>query len=110
MGSLAQSFACDASTMTWLVDRLEERGLVERRMLSSDRRVKTVALTPSGVETKAALQARLYEPPAALVAMDRPALETLRDAFAKLREGSTAPHERVVSPQRSPSGRGAQVH
>src|SRR5919198_6498581 len=26
MGSLAHSFHCDASTMTWLVDRLPERG------------------------------------------------------------------------------------
>src|SRR5437868_2689126 len=46
MGTLAQSFRCDASTMTWLVDRLEERGLVERRVLPGDRRVKAVALTP----------------------------------------------------------------
>src|SRR2546426_1603261 len=52
MGSLAQSFQCDASTMTWLVDRLEERGLVERRMLPADRRVKAVVLTPLGVRTK----------------------------------------------------------
>src|SRR2546421_12880630 len=33
MGALAQGLHCDASTMTWLVDRLEERGFVERRML-----------------------------------------------------------------------------
>src|SRR5438445_5055757 len=60
MGSLAQAFQCDASTMTWLVDRLEERGLVERKMLLTDRRVKTVALTSLGVTTKAELMERLY--------------------------------------------------
>src|SRR5947199_1625325 len=85
MGSLAQSSRCDASTMTWLVDRLEERGLVERRMLPSDRRVKAVALTPLGVQTKAELTDRLYEPPGALVALDRSALETLRSALTKVR-------------------------
>src|SRR5438105_14388634 len=47
MGTLAHSFHCDASTMTWLVDRLEERGLVERRMLPADRRVKAGALAPA---------------------------------------------------------------
>lgn len=52
MGLLANQFSCDASTMTWVVDRLEERGLVERRGLPSDRRVKTVALTPWGSRRK----------------------------------------------------------
>jgi DNA-binding MarR family transcriptional regulator len=89
MGSLAQSFPCDASTMTWLVDRLEERGLVERRMLPGDRRVKAVALTPLGTKTKAELMERLYEPPDALLALDRAGLEGLRAALAKIR--SSAP-------------------
>ena len=86
MGSLANSFHCDASTMTWLVDRLEERGLVERRMLPSDRRVKAVALTPLGVETKAELAKRLYEPPPELLALDRDALERLKAALTKIRD------------------------
>ena len=34
MGSLAQGMSCDASTMTWLIDRLEEGGLVERDAFS----------------------------------------------------------------------------
>jgi DNA-binding MarR family transcriptional regulator len=88
MGTLAQSFRCDASTMTWLVDRLEERGLVERRMLPEDRRVKAVALTRSGAKTKAELMARLYEPPEALLALDRGTLEKLRGALASIREGA----------------------
>ena len=44
MRALAETFACDASNVTWMVDQLEERGLVERRTLRNDRRVKTVAL------------------------------------------------------------------
>jgi len=92
MGSLAQTFRCDASTMTWLVDRLEERGLVERRMLPSDRRVKAVALTPLGAKTKDDLLEQFYEPPAELVALDRDSLEGLREPRAKIRSSSSTPH------------------
>src|SRR5438093_7993947 len=60
MGSLAERFACDASTITWLVDRLVDRGLVERRGLSTDRRVKAVVLAALGVEKKADSDERLY--------------------------------------------------
>jgi DNA-binding MarR family transcriptional regulator len=92
MGSLASTFRCDASTMTWLVDRLEERGLVERRMLPADRRVKAVALTPLGVKTKGELLERLYEPPEELFALDAGALEGLREALTKIRaSGDAAP-------------------
>src|SRR6266536_607422 len=89
MGSLAQSFQCDASTMTWLVDRLEERGLVERRMFPSDRRVKAVALTPRGVQIKAQLARRLYRPPPALMALDRAALDEVQAALTKVRNGTS---------------------
>jgi DNA-binding MarR family transcriptional regulator len=88
MGSLAQSFRCDASTMTWLVDRLEERGLVERRMLPTDRRVKAVALTPLGAKTKGELTERLYDPPEELLALDRPAIDGLRDALTRIRSSA----------------------
>src|SRR4030095_3499786 len=54
MRTLARAWACDASNVTWMVDRLERRGLVERQMLASDRRVRAGALTPPGASTKAA--------------------------------------------------------
>src|SRR5437773_7157758 len=95
MGALAQTFQCDASTMTWLVDRLEERGLVERRMLPSDRRVKAVALTPSGVKTKAQLMDRVYEPPDALLVLDRAALDGLRGALTKIRNSTAEIDEHI---------------
>ena len=99
MGSLAQSFPCDASTMTWLVDRLEERGLVERRLLPSDRRVKAVALTALGVTTKAELMDRLYEPPDALLALDRAALEGLRGALTKIRNPTQGTQGDIPEPR-----------
>jgi DNA-binding MarR family transcriptional regulator len=102
MGSLAQSSGCDASTMTWLVDRLEERGLVERRMLPSDRRVKAVALTRRGVEMKARMTERLYEPPAALLNLDREALEEVRAALAAVREADREVQE--AEPHRAAAG------
>jgi DNA-binding MarR family transcriptional regulator len=84
MRTLARAWACDASNVTWMVDRLERRGLVERRMLPTDRRVKTVALTPLGASTKAELFTRLHEPPANFLALDRATLQALRDALAGL--------------------------
>src|SRR6195256_2021834 len=70
MGSLAHAWNCDASNATWAVDRLEERGLVERRMLPTDRRVKTVVLTELGVKTKAELFNALYAPPQEFLDLD----------------------------------------
>jgi DNA-binding MarR family transcriptional regulator len=84
MRTLARAWGCDASNVTWTVDRLERRGLVERRMLPSDRRVKTVVLTPLGASTKAELFTRLHEPPADLLALDRATLLALRDALHRL--------------------------
>lgn len=84
MGSLAQSFACDASTMTWLVDRLEERGLVQRRGLEGDRRVKTVVLTARGVSTKAELEQRLYEPPQMVLDLPAGELRAIREVLVGL--------------------------
>src|SRR6266545_4595496 len=72
MGSLAQAWHCDASNVTWMVDRLQERGLVERRPQPTDRRVKAVVLTELGSKAKAELLGTLYEPPAGLLELDRP--------------------------------------
>ena len=84
MGVIADACHCDPSMATWLVDRLEERGLVERTMLASDRRVKTVALTARGVEVKKLLFTRMFEPPEELLALDKETLESLRRELAKL--------------------------
>jgi DNA-binding MarR family transcriptional regulator len=84
MRSLADEWHCDASTATWIVDRLEAKGLAERRAHPSDRRVKLVVLTPVGTQTRAALVAGTYTPPAQLLDLDRAELLALRDATAKL--------------------------
>jgi len=84
MGALAEEWACDASNATWMVDRLEERGLAERRSSATDRRVKLVVLTPLGRKTRAAIMQGMYEPPPELLRMDRADLEALREALARL--------------------------
>jgi DNA-binding MarR family transcriptional regulator len=84
MGALAEQLACDASNATWLVDRLEERGLVERRPLPTDRRVKTVVLTKLGAKTKVELEAELFAPPPGLLSLDAASLKKLAAALEAL--------------------------
>ena len=48
MRDLAERLCCDASNVTGIVDRLEARGLVERRTAPDDRRVKHLVLTDDG--------------------------------------------------------------
>jgi DNA-binding MarR family transcriptional regulator len=71
MGELAKVLVCDNSNVTWITDRLEERGLVERRPAEHDRRVKLLVLTPEGRRARAEIQARLSEPPQAIRALSR---------------------------------------
>jgi len=84
MGALAEEWSCDASNATWMVDRLEERGLAERRSSPKDRRVKLVVLTALGRKTRAAIMEGMYQPPPELLRLDRADLEVLRQALARL--------------------------
>ncbi|NYT94563.1 MarR family winged helix-turn-helix transcriptional regulator [Salinispora sp. H7-4] len=45
---LAEQLRCDRSNVTALVDRLEQAGLVERRIDPADRRQKTLVVTTTG--------------------------------------------------------------
>ena len=84
MRAMASALCCDASMATWLVDRLEERGLAERRTPPNDRRVKTVVLTPLGIATRQRLRASFYDPPGALMDLDVSSLESLRNELRQL--------------------------
>ncbi|MFI9118583.1 MarR family winged helix-turn-helix transcriptional regulator [Streptomyces bikiniensis] len=48
MRRIAQKLKCEPSNITGIVDRLEARGLVERRPAPDDRRVKVAAPTDEG--------------------------------------------------------------
>lgn len=84
MRALADALSCDASMVTMMADRLEERGLVERRMLPTDRRVKTLILTPFGIETRRRLAEAMSEPPEDLMSLDATSLSALRRALVRL--------------------------
>jgi DNA-binding MarR family transcriptional regulator len=77
MSALAGGWGCDASNVTWLVDRLEEHGLVERRAHPTDRRVRTVALTPKGVEVRAQVESMIHEAPESIAALSADDLAAL---------------------------------
>lgn len=78
MGEIAGKLGCDASNLTGIVDRLETRGLVERRVNPADRRVKQLVLTGAG--------SRLRER-AAAISMVAPGVSALSaDELRALRE------------------------
>ncbi|MFH9015227.1 MarR family winged helix-turn-helix transcriptional regulator [Streptomyces sp. NPDC017943] len=77
MRRLAQRLKCEPSNVTGIVDRLEARGLVERRPAPADRRVKVAAATPEGRRVARSLRESLRfarEPLAGLSEDERVAL------------------------------------
>ena len=81
MRDLADRLHCDPSNVTFLADRLEERGLIERRPDLSDRRVKLLALTTAGlaVRTRIVQAAATRSPLARLSPADQQRLRRLLD-------------------------------
>jgi DNA-binding MarR family transcriptional regulator len=80
MRDLAVAMNCDASYVTAMVDDLERAGYAERLPDPADRRVKTVALTPTGRNALQIVQNELLAPPDQLAALPAPE----RDALARL--------------------------
>jgi DNA-binding MarR family transcriptional regulator len=78
MSELAEALHCDNSNVTGIVDRLEDRGLVERRSATHDRRVKMLAVTPRGAEVRERLAERLDEAPEPLARLSLDDQRTLR--------------------------------
>lgn len=71
MRALADLCCTDASNATWVVDRLESHGLVERKSVPGDRRVKLVGLTARGVKIRQAILEAMHEPPLEVLALQR---------------------------------------
>jgi DNA-binding MarR family transcriptional regulator len=86
MSSVANVLRCDRSAVTWITDRLEERGYVERRSDERDRRVKLLALTDEGRRVREEIRARLSTPPEALTRLSPAEQRTLRDLLRKALE------------------------
>ena len=79
MVSLARSLHCHDSNVTGLVDRLEQRGLIERQSNPKDRRVKLIALTKAGETLRDRLSERLFEPLPFIAVLTLQDKVTLRD-------------------------------
>ncbi|MEU9984678.1 MarR family transcriptional regulator [Streptomyces sp. NPDC050856] len=91
MRRIARSLRCEPSNITGIVDRLEARGLVERRPDPADRRVKLAAPTDEGRATARRLRDALdfaREPLAALSDGER---TSLRDLLRRMLGETPAP-------------------
>ncbi|GAA1214959.1 MarR family winged helix-turn-helix transcriptional regulator [Prauserella alba] len=57
LSELAERMSCEPSNATYVIDRLQKQGLIERRPHPTDRRAKQLVLTAEGI----ALRERLIE-------------------------------------------------
>src|SRR3954464_12915568 len=88
MSELAEALHCDNSNVTGIVDRLEDRGLVERRSATHDRRVKMLAVTEKGTEVRQRLAERLEQAPGPLARLPPEDQRALRDIMRRALEQS----------------------
>jgi DNA-binding MarR family transcriptional regulator len=84
MRELAERLNADPSNVTGLVDRLEARGLVERRPDPKDRRIKGLALTPAGARMRTRLLGRLYSAPRSVAKLSERDQRCLRDVLERI--------------------------
>ena len=82
MSELARNMGFDASHITSIVDRLEERQLVERRPDANDRRVKRIVITPAGQKIRDRIEDELLATMVPLGGLDAEQRLQLRDLLA----------------------------
>ena len=81
MGELAERMSCEPSNATFVVDKLENQGLIERRPHPTDRRARHLMLTTKGTALRAELLELLAQesPLAGLSAAEQNTLQQLLD-------------------------------
>lgn len=100
MGELADTLHCDASYITGITNRLEDQGLVERRVDASDRRIKHLVVTSKGKQLREAMRVRAEEALPATSGLDVEQRQTLRDLL-RVANQSQSGQERPVDIDRS---------
>ena len=80
---VAKWLCCDASNVTGIVDRLEARGLVERRPAPGDRRVRMLVLTDRGAALADEIARRMAVPPEPLAELPAADQRALRDILQR---------------------------
>ncbi|MCP9945919.1 MarR family transcriptional regulator [Streptomyces somaliensis] len=91
MRRIAASLRCEPSNVTGIVDRLEARGLVERRPDPADRRVKLAAPTEEGRATARRLRDALDFAREPLAGLTRAERALLRDLLRRMLGEPAAP-------------------
>jgi DNA-binding MarR family transcriptional regulator len=89
MKELAGELWCDASNVTGIIDRLEDRGFVQRQPSEHDRRVKCVVLTAAGKRLCRKIEDRFNDSPPAIAALSDADQQTLREILARALENAT---------------------
>lgn len=69
MHEIAAELRCDASNITGIAYRLEERGLIRREASKADRRIRGLVMSAEGEALRGALLARLAETPPPLAVL-----------------------------------------
>jgi len=82
MAEAAERLRCDPSNVTGIVDRLEKRGLVERKSVAEDRRVKQLELTDAGMRVRTEVE-RVVSAMPGLEALSTSDRDTLKDLLAR---------------------------
>ena len=83
MSALAGTLHCDPSNITGITDRLEGRGLIERRSSPHDRRLKLLALTSDGEAVRERISEALDTPPPEIESLSRADQRALRDVLRR---------------------------
>jgi DNA-binding MarR family transcriptional regulator len=86
MGELAERMSCEPSNATYVVDRLEAGGYVERRAHPTDRRAKQLLLTTQGTELREQLLVQLTED-SPLLPLNQQEQQTLHQLLARAVSG-----------------------
>lgn len=95
---IAQQLGIDRTVMTYLLDDLEETGLVERRPDPSDRRARRIVATEKGHARLAELRQRLQlAEDHMLAALDESERDTFRDLVRRI-----AIHANAIDPVSDP--------
>ncbi|WP_084654808.1 MarR family winged helix-turn-helix transcriptional regulator [Nocardia altamirensis] len=99
MSELARRTCSDPSTVTFIIDKLEKRGIVERRPGPGDKRVKVVALSTSGLTHREKLVDAMtsHSPLRRLSAKEQRQLHRLLAKAASLRTRVAPPLENTES-------------
>lgn len=90
MSELAGTLGCDASNVTSIVDKLESRGLVERRSAANDRRVKALIVTAAGIDLRHRIHDRMHVPPPAIENLSAADVEALRHILQRALDSLSA--------------------